>query len=214
MSIKESLKQLGATKRKVAPSIYLVSFDDHVNMCKVLLRFAEHYESPKFRNKIFTLKEFKKWYKTTRDGHFTYYYDWMGFNIPSYAFVPFKQNKFNPLSKNEKLFLDVIKNIKEPFYIIAAPCGDSGTIRHEIAHGLFYTNPKYQKAVLNILKKVDTKKTFKKLKKAGYCNEVLFDEFNAFALDEGTYFIDDDKIKKKLNNLFNKFMKLAKERNE
>ena len=135
MTIKESLKALGATKRKVAPNVYLVSFEDPHNMCKILLRFAEHYESPKFRNKIFTLKEFKAWYRTTIKGNkFTYYNDWAGFNIPSYAFKAFREQKFNPLSAKEKLFMNIINNLKEPFYIIAARKGHKNAIKHETAH--------------------------------------------------------------------------------
>jgi len=207
MTVKESLKELGAIKRKMAPDIYLISFEDSLNMCMTLLRFAEHYESPKFRNKIFTLKEFKAWYKTTHNGYFSYYYDWAGFNIPSYAFVPFWQKKFNPLTKKEKLFLDVIRNIKEPYYIIAAVKGSKVTIRHEAAHGLFYTNETYRDKVTKIISGLDTKAAYKKLKKAGYCKEVLLDEFNANAVDGNKWLLEDGKIKKDLNKLFHRYWK-------
>lgn len=206
MTVKTSLKKLGATKRKVAPNIYLISFDNITNMCMTLLRFAEHYESPKFRNKIFTLKEFKAWYRTTRDGKFTYYKDWAGYNIPSYVFVPFKQKKFHPLTIREKLFLNIIGNIKDPFYIIVATKGQKGTIRHELAHGLFYTNKKYKAQVLKILPQLNTKSVRKELLKVGYCKEVLQDEYNAFIVGGDEWMFDEERVMTKLNKLFDKYI--------
>jgi len=54
------------------------------------LRFEEYYESPRFKGRIFTFDEYRKWYvknspKGKKTGRFTYYSDWSGFNIPSYA---------------------------------------------------------------------------------------------------------------------------------
>lgn len=208
-TIKESLKILGATKKKITNNIYLIRFDDRVNMCKVVLRFAEHYESPKFRNKIFTLKEFKKWYATTIESkRFTYYYDWAGFNIPSYSFAAFKEKKFNPLSYKEKLFLNIIKNLKEPYYIIVASGkGKCSSTQHELAHGLFYMSEKYKKEVLKVLSKTNIKKFKKELLDHGYCKEVILDEINAYAIDGSAEI--DKRVCKKLKILFEKYLKIA-----
>jgi hypothetical protein len=206
MTIKESLKMLGATKKKIASGIYLISFNEQINMCKTLLRFAEHYESPQFRNKIFTLKEFRSWYKTTRNGKFTYYRDWAGFNIPSYAFRPFKQKLFKHLSQRETLLLSAISNIKEPFYIIVSEKNNTGTIQHEFAHGLFYMNEEYRNKVVKILSKLNLKKINKLLLNGGYCKEVLLDEANAYAIGGGSKWVTDDKRAiRKLKALFNKY---------
>jgi hypothetical protein len=210
MTIKESLKKLGATKRKVAPNIYLISFDDSENMCKTLLRFAEHYESPKFRNKIFTLKEFKAWYKTTRNGKFTYYKDWAGFNVPSYVFTPFKQKKFSHLTQKEKLFLNLIHNLKEPFYIIVAKKNSSITIQHEMAHALFYLNKKYRSKAIKILSTYDMKEINEELLSNGYCKEVLLDEANAYASGGCEWLIKAPNLSKKLKALFNKYINKTK----
>ena len=206
MTIKESLKKLGATKKKVAPNTYLISFDNTVNMCKTLLRFAEHYESPKFRNKIFTLKEFKAWYKTTRNGEFTYYHDWGGFNVPSYVFESFRQKKFNPLSEREKSFLGAIHNLKGLFYIIASTKNNTRTILHETAHGLFYLNKEYRDKVVKILSKHDTKAACRTLLKGGYCKEVLPDELNAYILSGDMWVIKDRRAIIRLKELFNKYI--------
>ena len=179
-------------------------------MCKILLRFAEHYESPKFRNKIFTLKEFKAWYRTTIKGNkFTYYNDWAGFNIPSYAFKAFREQKFNPLSAKEKLFMNIINNLKEPFYIIAARKGHKNAIKHETAHALFYLDAEYRKKVLKILPKIDLKDFKKRLLNHGYCKDVLSDEFNAYIVD-GAQDIPEDKYTRLLCSLFDKYIRRNK----
>jgi uncharacterized protein YifE (UPF0438 family) len=180
------------------------------------LRFAEHYESPKFRNQVFTLAEFKRWYRTTRPGgKFTYYHDWGGFNIPSYAFKAFKDGRFDPLSEQEQLFLDIVRGIKEPFYIIVAPIGHQSTIRHETAHALFYLNLEYRDKVLAILTKMKLRKIRSRLLEFGYCKEVLLDEFNAFLVDEGkttliTSSPANNKGIKDLCRLFDEYLGKAK----
>jgi len=207
--VKESLVKLGATKKKVAPNVYLLLFDDRQNMCKTFLRFAEHYESPQFRNKIFSLSEFKEWYKTTRNGKFTYYDDWGGFNVPSYVFVPFRDGRFKYLSDKEKLLLNSISKIKEPFYLIAAQKGTSQTIQHELSHGLFYTNEEYRENVLKLVEQFDHTEAHEYLIKQGYCEEVIQDELNAYAVS-GRVKVDDE-FSKQAKKLFKKYRKLKGE---
>lgn len=40
----------------ISPKIILMLFPSVRQVAKTMLRFAEHYESPKFRGKIFTLE--------------------------------------------------------------------------------------------------------------------------------------------------------------
>lgn len=171
---------------ELTKDIYNVNFPTRRELASTLLRFQEYYESPKFRRKIFTLAEYKKWYIANspggkKTGKFTYYQDWGGFNMPSFALKPFYQGKFNPLSTKEKRFLDLFKDKKGKFYII----GTYGKVpekllRHEIAHGFFYTNSEYKNEVLKILRKLD-KKTRTKINdylysSGGYHPEVWVDE--------------------------------------
>ena len=48
--------------KTLAPNIYAVEGTTSSEVARLFLRFQECYESPKFRDKIFTLKEFKKYY--------------------------------------------------------------------------------------------------------------------------------------------------------
>jgi hypothetical protein len=75
-------------KRRVAKGIYLVRFATQYELSSTFLRFQEHYESPRFHGRVFSLEEYMDWY-ATRYGNFTYYQDWAGFNVPSTAFRPF-----------------------------------------------------------------------------------------------------------------------------
>src|SRR5512138_554281 len=84
------------TKTKIADRIFVVRFDTLYELASTFLRFQEHYESPRFRNRIFSLEEFMDWY-AEKTGAFTYFTDWSGFNVPSSTFEAFYRGKFNPL---------------------------------------------------------------------------------------------------------------------
>jgi hypothetical protein len=194
--------------KEIIDRVYLLEFETQYDVASTFLRFEEHYESPKFRGKFFSLKEFKKWYSRDK-GRFTYYSDWGAFNLPSYILKHFYEGKFNPLSKKEKQVLKLLSKIKGDFYIIALYKGcDKDLKNHEIAHGLFYTKPKYKENVVKLLKKYDLSKIKKELKsKDGYNDAVIDDELHAWIMTS------PEEIKAKipkglaeeLNKLFNKY---------
>ncbi|MFA6422356.1 MAG: ABC transporter ATP-binding protein [Candidatus Buchananbacteria bacterium] len=177
--------------KKISDKIHLLTFRTQRDVTSTLLRFQEYYESPNFKGKIFLLKEYKEWYilnspNSKKTGKFTYYSDWNGFNIPSYVLKPFYKGRFDPLSKSEKMILKIFEDTANPFYIIGIheETKIGHLLKHEIAHGLFYTNKKYRDEVLQILKKYNTEKIKEELRsKAGYHEEVLEDEIHAYAID-------------------------------
>ena len=180
--------------KEILDSIFIVSFGKQIELAKTFIRFQEYFENSVFKGKIFTLEEFKKWYiknsiKGKKTGKFTYYQDWDGFNIPSYALKPFYEGRFNPLTKYEKKLLAVFKNKKNKnFYIIGTSKEISiATLNHEISHGLFYINPEYRTQVLRVIRKINSqdKKKLKDflLKYGGYHSAVLDDEIHAYLLD-------------------------------
>lgn len=175
----------------LADKIHLLIFDTQRDITSTFLRFQEHYESPQFRGKIFSLEEFKKWYiqnspKGRKTGKFTYYTDWNGFNIPSYALKPFYQGKFDPLSEQEKKILEIFKNKSEPFYIIGIYRKTKKInllLKHEVAHGLFYTNKNYRHEILEVLSKFNIEPIKEELRsKAGYNEQVLEDEVHSHGI--------------------------------
>ena len=59
---------------RVRKDIFHLKFNSQQELAETFLRFQEHYESPKYRGKVFTLGEFRKWY-TDVHGSFSYYQD-------------------------------------------------------------------------------------------------------------------------------------------
>lgn len=85
---------------QINPKIFIAKFKNNHELASTFLRFQEYYEHSKFRNKTFTLDQFKKWY-ISKHKKFNYYNSYDGFNIPSNILIPFYNGKFNPLSKKE-----------------------------------------------------------------------------------------------------------------
>ena len=187
-------------KLKITDKIFLLVFKNQKEMASTFLRFQEYYESPEFRRKVFTLKEDKKWYSSVR-GSFSYYTDWNGFNIPSYVLKPFVKGKFDPLSKKEGAVLELFSKKRGKFYVIGVHKRSKGTLstlKHEIAHGLFYTDNGYNKEVVKLLSGFDLSKLKKELGSlGGYHDGVLDDEAHAYSLS------NSKKIKTKIPGKLN-----------
>ena len=150
------------------------------------MRFQEFYECPKFAGKIFTLKEFKKWY-SRETGVFCYYIHWNGFNIPGEVLLPFCRGSFNPLSKDEKDIVKVLKSVEIPSYVIATHkgCGYREAVelfQHEFCHAIYYLDEEYRSKVLHVLSvySSDLKKLKDFLVEEGYGEKHLDDESNAY----------------------------------
>jgi hypothetical protein len=195
-------------KTKIKDRIYLLEFESQKDITSTFLRFQEHYESPEFRGKIFTLKEFRKWY-SRENAEFTYYEDWSAFNIPYYVLEPFFEGKFNPLSDKEEQLLSLFDKNEKDYYIIGIYKGSHQEIlKHEIAHALFYTIPEYREKVLQLLKKYKLEIIEQELKsKDGYHDEVIEDELHAWILT-----LPDElktkapkELKEKLKKLFDDY---------
>src|ERR1035437_10032699 len=143
---------LNIKKTNIRDDIFLLEFETQFELTSTFLRFQEFYESPEFQGKIFTLKEYKKWYTKVK-GKFSYYTDWGGFNIPSKVLKLFYLGKFDPQSKSEKQLLDLFKDDKGKFYIIGTYRRNDrkwkdSMIMHETAHALFSLDIKYRTQVL------------------------------------------------------------------
>lgn len=168
--------------------IYLVGISGQEKLARTFVRFQEHYESPRFQGKVFNLADFLKWYKEKY--HFDYFTDWEGFNIPSWVFRRFWNGEFNPLSEEELCLIKSFTNIPGKFYIIGADSAKGislGVLRHEFAHGLFYTNEEYRQRVNKCIHNSKAQSMFYKiLGNMDYDHSVWNDEMNAYLLTELT----------------------------
>jgi hypothetical protein len=167
-------------KSKIAKGIYLLRFETQYELTATFLRIQEYYESPRFHGRIFSLEEYMDWY-ARRHGNFTYYEDWAGFNVPSTAFRPFYEGKFDPLSEKEKQLLRLFKDLKDRFYVIGIyDAGAKGSLTHELAHALFFIDDSYRAAVQRALRGYDTTKLANQIAEAGYAKHVIPDEIQAY----------------------------------
>lgn len=190
------------------------------------LRYQEYYESasPKFRGKNFEIFDFMRWYsKKYGKDSFTYAKDWGGFNIPSKVISEVYPNITDYNKYDNAMYQayiacnlqlgQVTNNPK--FYIIGA-VGKGTTLKHEVAHGFFYTVPEYKKEMTVLVKAlpIDIRKSINKtLVKMGYTPKVFIDETQAY-MSTGLYVENNPKFESKLKKerapfiaLFNKYYK-------
>jgi len=170
------------SRRRLADGIFLVRFDTQYALASTFLRVQEHYESTRFRGRVFSLEDYMDWYATTF-GAFTYFEDWSGFNVPSTALIPFYEGKFDPLSRKEMRLLRLFNNVPMPFYAIGATADTDLT--HEIAHALFSMRASYRAEVLAAMRDFDTRAIAEELAAQGYHRRVLPDEVHAYLISSG-----------------------------
>jgi hypothetical protein len=106
-------------------------------------------------------------------------------------------------------------NTRCDWYLIGASSKDKGTMNHEIAHGLYFTNKDYKKKVNELIgniKPTHYDKLKKKLIKMGYVDDkkIIDDEIQAF-MSTGLYNgLNTKELKvyeKEFKNNFKKFIK-------
>jgi hypothetical protein len=166
--------------KPLTSKIVLVTADSQQELGRVFLRFQEFYESPEWKDKIFTIGQIRSWY-SEKYGANTYEKDWTGFNIPSCALKPFIQGLFDPLTEEEQAFVNLFRYRTDDFYIIGSQEG-SGALDHEECHALYYTNPRYRAQVLALLAehKNVTKELYAWLSENMYHPSVHDDEVHAY----------------------------------
>lgn len=171
-------------------------FDNSYDMCMHFLRYQETYESPKFRNKRFTILEFMEWYsKSFGNGVFTYTGDWGGFNIPSGVIWRVHASHIEDYNHYDAAMIAAYNKISsithldgdstahDDFYVLGVTKKDTQSLEHELAHGLYCTSKKYYEEMTECqeqLSKSVQGKVFDYLESVGYCEEVFNDELQAY----------------------------------
>lgn len=186
-----------------------VEADSHTELMSAFMRLSEHYEGTAFKDKIFTVGEFRRWYSQKYGGN-TFEQDWAGFNIPSTALQYFKEGLFDPLLPAEQELIDLLKYRNDFFYIIAT--NDPSTLRHELAHALYSHSTAYYDKINDLFDKESKRlaKAKKYILDMGYNKSVLYDELQAYITDNDNKFlisnIDSDIIRS-VNKLYNQYNK-------
>jgi hypothetical protein len=201
--------------QEILPRVIHLNFARQTDLTSTLLRFQEFYESPKFRNQLFTMPEFVRWYKTTRNGKFSYLTDWSGFNFPSSVVKTFRKKlKTTQMTPREQ---QVLLNCPDRgrFYIIGTYGKTNNKnykliLKHELAHALYFLDPEYKKAVHKVLAQVEVKPIHQYLKKLGYDKSVWMDETNAYILTDQDALLESQisiskNVSHRLDTLFNRY---------
>lgn len=171
---------------KIREGVYHAQFTSQRDLTTTFLRLQEHYESPQFKNKIFTLQEFRTWYAAAREGKFTYYTDWNGFNVPGHILKPFYEGAFNPLTYKEVALLDAVRAAVgkvedyKSYYLLGTHDGDPDALLHEAAHALYYLDREYRRLATKIVVPLAGRGELEDwLEKQGYNRDVWVDEIQA-----------------------------------
>lgn len=173
--------------------IFEITSNKKSDVAKIVVRLQVHYDNKEFKDKIFSLDEFKKHY--SGDKEFTYYYDWNGFNFPDYTVKSFLAGKFDPLSPEEKWLIGNIKadvDLSKPYYIVGYSDGDEPTINHERAHALYYLSPEYRSdvdVIIDSIPKSELGTLNEFLKARNYHPSVYKDEMQAYLMADKDYLI-------------------------
>lgn len=206
------------TLHEVAPDIYWAEFEDEYNLCMSFFRFQEYYESPDIRvnGQIVPLLNMIEMYaKGTQRMGFSYVADWAGFNLPSYVIDSVLKKGIPDHNIYDYRILAMHAMIRartdRPYYLIGSGRRKTDYLRHEIAHGFFYTTPEYKREMLTLIDALSPEVKdglYQILLMDGYTAEVLDDEVQAYlstgADEEHLFFVSDDEIKK-FEDVFNRY---------
>lgn len=209
---------------EVRPKIFLMSFPESYDLAMYFLRYQEFYESPsdQYRGHSFEILDFMKWYSITNgNGVFTYPDDWEGFNIPGSTIKQVWDLGITDRNKYDYEMLKVYQECQEKagdnFYLIGAPINDknSVTLRHEIAHGFFYTTPKYYQNMSELVAELPQNLhniMTEELYNLGYVQHVYVDEIQAYMAtglpmspDESSSYISLEKAQEPFIKIFNQY---------
>lgn len=173
------------TVQEILPKVYHLNFKTQYLLARHFIRFQEHYESPVFRDQIFSLEEFELWYmKDQNKKTFTYYKDWGGFNIPGYVISRLNSGAFNPLNQFERDLIGATPKRNDIYVIGTYGNKDKETLNHELAHALYYTNAEYKAAIdRELFQYKDALVNLKEyILELGYHSSVVEDECQAYMI--------------------------------
>jgi hypothetical protein len=173
-----------------------------VDMAFHFLRFQEHYESPGFKSTVFTWPQYVVWYKQVR-GSFSYPWDWAGYNFPGTILRPFREGRFDPLTRREKALLLALKDVGDQDYVIGTYEDYADSVDHELAHAFWHLDPAYRAEVEAVLQGGDyTTQKAALAEGDGYDPMVFMDEIQACAVEGGDEYAPDKSRRERIRAIF------------
>lgn len=203
--------------KQLFENVYVITSNQY-DLSMIFCRAQEFYESPKFKNKKFSIWDYFRWYSLENEC-FSYTKDFEGYNIPvQIAKLCYKLNKVE--TPYDEIFIKLINTIKNKnSYLIGVSSLNGITYKHELCHAFYYLNYDYKKSMDEITKKIEYKKMKiieKKLSDIGYHKDVFKDEVQAYMATEAESFISKGLGIKKLHYEYKKvfenfYIKLKKQ---
>jgi hypothetical protein len=176
--------------KEVKSNIFAVIIPNDFDRAMTFCRVQEFYESPneKFRGKHFKMWDYMKWYSEEYGRGFSYPNDWGGFNIPFEVMDECFRNMKDFETPYDKIMYEIYSQIKTmkgngKAYVIGAADIKGNTFKHEVCHGLYYTNENYNQLVNEITDTIplEYKLAFRNnLIRMGYTDSVVDDEIQAY----------------------------------
>lgn len=179
---------------EVVPNVFLVTFDKAYDVAMTFCRVQEYQESPKYYHKLFKMDDYMRDYAVSKKNIFTYPMDWRGFNLPGHT-IDHVIERLNTTNYDYKtgydlLFQEIVGKIKRKvgkhsYYLIGVSQERDidDVIPHEVAHGLYTTNPTYRAEVDKLIKALKPSvrnKIYNHLRDIEYHKSVWPDELNAY----------------------------------
>lgn len=174
---------------RITEGIYYISFDELMELSSHFMRWQEIYESDdnRFYRKPFQLMDYLKFYSKKNENDFTYFNDWNGFNIKTNIVSEYfpKIKDINDHDLFMKQIVDYIKrdNGGNDCYLIGSQTGKREVLKHEVAHGLFFTRHDYEEMMADLISALP-KDVYKEasdiIKGMGYNESVVDDEIQAY----------------------------------
>jgi hypothetical protein len=190
-NIKKILDQIELFE--VYPNIFALVIKDDKLRSRVFLRYQEFYESDSdaFRGQGFKWEDYIKFYKEkTKKDYFSYHEDFAGYNVPCDT-LEACMKKIPDLNIYDMIMFSVVDTIHQivgsnKYYLIGIDQSngeDPSLIYHEVAHGLWFSDPMYKARMMRVIEKMDPKvkhQMLKKIQSYGYGDNVYDDELQAY----------------------------------
>jgi len=178
---------------EVYPRIFALVIKDDKLRARVFLRYQEFYESDSdsFRGKGFKWKDYIDFYKEkTKKDYFSYHEDFAGYNVPCDT-IESCIAKIPDLNVYDMIMFSVVDTIKkivgsDKYYLIGIDQSngeDPSLIYHEVAHGLWFSDPIYKSKMTRVINNMDERvknQMLKKIQGYGYGDNVYDDELQAY----------------------------------
>jgi len=176
------------TINKVRKGLYHLQFDTKEEVTAHFLRYQEYYESPEFTGVPFQMMDYIRWYaQTQKDKKFSYFSDWSGFNLPIKVIMELYPNIPDPNDHDHLMYYIAKYLLRDSrsdtkLYLIGSS-KEKDVLTHEVAHGLWQLEQDYHDEMVLMVRQlpdVVKKNLTTVLRKKGYSDEVMEDEFQAY----------------------------------